>query len=230
MNALRLLVWLLPPSRLKNRALRLLGHDIDPEARVHTNLVWRVQRLEVGPGAVVRHLNVIKNMRLVRVGAHATIGRLNVISAHPAFAANYADGAELVLGNDSFVTTLHHLDCSGSFYLGDFAAVAGHQTRVMTHSIDLQRNAQAAYAIRVGQRSFVGTRCLLLGGAELPERSVLAAGAMLVRSTTDGEPGLYVGSPAQRKREVSGAWFDRTSGSTSSIYVPDSGDTVDIVI
>lgn len=225
-HSLRLLVWLLPASRFKNRLLRLLGHDVDPTATAMPNLVWKVAVFSMGPGSHVDRANVFKNLNRVQIGLNATIGRFNLFSAHPAFARLYSDGAALALGPESFITSLHHMDCSGSFSLGSFAAVAGHQTRILTHAIDLGRNAQAARPISIGERSFVSARCLLLGGAALPSRSVLGAGSVLLGSATDGRSGLYAGSPAQFKREMSGAWFDRLENSTTSIFVPDSDTTV----
>lgn len=222
-----LLGWLLPASRTKNRLLTRLGHRVHPSARVEPNLVWKVQVMALGPGAQIYKWNVFKNMRLVQLGENALIGRFNLVSAHPAFERLYRYGAELRMGRESFVTSLHHLDCSGSFTLGELSALAGHQTRVMTHSIDLRRNAQAAYPIAVGSRSFVSARCLLLGGATLPERSVLAAGSTLIKGSLESGPGLYAGSPAKFKWEIAGAWFDREQSATTAFWDPETESLFD---
>jgi len=226
LHLLLFVVWCLPPSRAKNRLLTRLGHPVDPTATALPNLVWKVKTISMSPGSHIDRANVFKSMNRVELGTNATIGRYNLVSAHPAFARLYPTGATLMLGPESFITGLHHMDCSGSFSLGAFGALAGHQTRVMTHAIDLERNPQAAYPISVGERSFVSARCLLLGGSALPARSVLGAGSVLLGSTDVEKQGLYAGSPARFKRELGGAWFDRQENSTTSIYVPDSDDTV----
>ncbi len=224
-----LLIWCLPASGLKNRLLRMVGHAVDPTAVARANLVWRVKAFEMGPGSRIGPWNMIKNLRAVRLEAEASIGRLNVVSAHPLFARHYSRGARLVVGERAYLTSRHQLDCSGGVSIGALSALAGHQSRVMTHSIDLERDAQAAYPVVIGERSFVGARCLLLGGAELPARSVLAAGSVLVRGRVEERPaGLYAGVPAKYKGPIEGGkWFDRASRSTAALYVPDTDEIID---
>lgn len=228
--AILMMVWLLPASRSKNRALRRLGHAVDDSARARSNLVWKVTAVSLASGARIGKWNLIKNMRLVSIGRGASVGRLNVISAHPVYARLYPSGASLTVGANAYITSRHQMDCSGSLSLGEFSAIAGHDSRVLSHSIDLQKDAQVAYPVVIGERSFVGTRCLLLGGAALPSHSVLAAGSVLTRSTDGGESGLWAGAPAKYKRPVTGAWFQRTSMSTNRVYIPDTGKTIEDAI
>ncbi|MFU8946824.1 acyltransferase [Mycetocola zhadangensis] len=114
--------------------------------------------------------------------------------------------------------------------IGAYAAFAGHDSRVLSHSVDLARDAQVAYPVIIGERSFVGTRSLLLGGAVLPPRSILAAGSVLTRRADVGEPGLWAGAPAKFKGPVNGAWFTRSRMSTSRVYVPETDQTVEDAI
>lgn len=221
-----LMVWLLPAGRMKNAVLRACGHAVHRTAIARANLVWRVAAFEIGVGGRVDRGNVFKNLRHVRVGPGASIGRWNSFSTHPAFARLLPSGARLTLDGRSYITSRHQIDCSGSLHVGELAAVAGHQTKVLTHSIDLERNAQSARAVVIGPRTFIGARCLLLGGAEMPERSVLAAGSVLTPQHAEREPGLWAGVPAKFKRPIEGAWFDRTERGTSDVYIPDSGVTV----
>lgn len=220
-----LVVWLLPAGTVKNRLLRMLGHDVHATAVVRPNLVWRVRAFEVGPRARVDRGNIFKNLNLVHVGTEASVGRWNSFSTHPSFARLLPSGAQLSLAPRSYITSRHQVDCSGSLHLGELAALAGHQTKVMTHSIDLARNAQTARAVTIGARTFVGARCLLLGGASLPDRSVLAAGSVLTPRANSGESGLWAGVPAVYKRPVDGAWFDRSERGTSDVYIPETGRT-----
>lgn len=222
-----LATWLLPASRGKNRMLQRLGHDVHDTARARSNVVWRVDSVVMAPRSRVGRWNLVKHMRTLSVGSGASIGRLNVISSHPVYAKLYPGGASLTLGSHAKITSRHQLDCSGSLEVGDFSSIAGHETRVLSHSVDLGRDAQVAHPITIGERSFVGARCLLLGGAHLPARSVLAAGSVLPHRKTDAMPGLWAGVPAEFKRQVSGAWFERTSTSTSRVFIPETGETVE---
>ncbi|PWC07748.1 acyltransferase [Mycetocola zhujimingii] len=220
-------VWLLPAGPVKNRLLRRLGHQIDPGARARSNFVWGVDSFVMEPGSRIGKWNLIKHMSTVSVGSGASIGRLNVISSHPVYVRLYPVGARLDLGSRAKITSRHQLDCSGGLRVGELSSIAGHDTRVLSHSVDLARDAQVAYPIVIGERSFVGARCLLLGGAVLPARSVLAAGSVLPHLKGHPAAGLWAGVPAEYKRPVSGEWFDRETTSTSRVFIPDTDTTVE---
>lgn len=227
-HVLLLIVWLLlPQSPFKNKILTRLGHPVHPTARARRSVVWKVARISMGPDSQIGPMNLFKHMREVRLDESASVGRLNVVSSHPVFGRLYTHGATLSLGTKAKITSRHQLDCSGGVHLGPFASIAGHQTRVLTHGVDLSRDAQAAYPLRIGERSFVGARCLLLGGGQLPDRSVLGAGSVLPRTDELGEPGLYAGVPAKFKAQVGGAWFDRSSRETRAVYIPETDSVVE---
>lgn len=226
-DGLRTLTWLLPASPVKNALLRALGHRIHPTAIARSSVVLDVDMISMAPNSRIGRWNAIKGMKSIRLDESASIGRLNVITAHPVFGRLYAQGARLSLGSHSFITSRHRLDCSGSVNVGPYAGVAGHGSSILTHSIDLAKDAQAAYPVVIGSRSFVGTGCLLLGGAEMPENSVLAGGSVLPRSSKPREPGLWAGVPARHRGEVSGNWFTRTATSTRRVFVPDTGQIVE---
>lgn len=219
------IVWLLPASKVKNAWLRALGHPVDSDATARTNVVWRVRLVALERGSRLGRWNIVKNVGALCLGEDASIGRLNVLSAHPVFTRLLSDGGTLVLAHHAKITSRHQIDCSGGVTIGAFASVAGHQTRIMSHSVDLTRNAQAAHPVRIGERSFVGTRALILGGAWLPDRSVLAAGSVLVKSKGTPEPGLWGGVPASHRGAVSGRWFDRSATSTRDVWIPGT-DTI----
>jgi len=223
----RALVWLLPESGPKKWLLRRVGYAVDPTATVRPSLVWNVEHIDMAPGSSMGRFNLVKNVRRLSLGRQAWIGGLNLISAHPVYDRLYPHAAQFALGDHAGITSRHSIDCSGAIAVGDFAGLFGHRTTVLSHSIDLRRDAQTAQPITIGARSFVGTNCLLLGGSELPERSVLAAGATLVRSRGERTPGLWAGSPARRVADVDGQWFDRVDTHTKRVWIPDSGSVVE---
>lgn len=218
--------WLLPASVAKNFVLRRLGHNVHSGARAAPNIVWKVAAIELRKGSRIGKWNVVKNMRRVCLAEHAMIGRMNLVSAHPAYVRLLPDGGVLELGAHGKIMSRHQLDCSARVDVGAFASMAGHESRVLTHSVDLRNNAQTATPVRIGDRSFVSSRCLILGGAALPARSVLAAGGVLVRGTRT-ESGMYAGVPARRIKAVEGAWFDRDKGETRRIVVDTPDGTVE---
>lgn len=226
-TATQSLVWLGPASRIKNWMLRRLGHRIHPSAIARSCLVINVRAFSMAPESRVGRWNAFKNLHEVSVGTSATIGRFNTITANQVFARLYRDGARLTLAAHSYVTSRHRLDCSGSIRIGAYASVAGHSTTILTHSIDLRRDAQAAYPVTIGERSFLGTSCTLLGGAEMPADSVLGAGSVLTRSRNPREPGLWAGVPATHRGPAEGSWFTRSVTGTRRVYIPATGETVE---
>jgi len=214
------LLWLLPPSSAKNRLLNACGYRIDPTAVVRPNLVWRVREFEIGPGARLGLLNFIKNLKRVELAAGSSVGRFNVISAHPIFSRLYPSGGRFVVGEHGGITSGHRLDCSGSIEIGALSLVAGRGTNLLSHSIDLERDAQAAYPITIGERCFLGTGCLLVGGAVLPARSVLAARSVLTPGASPEQGGLWAGAPASYKGPRGGKWFERGKAATRDVYLP----------
>ena len=80
-------VWLLPGSRLKNRLLRMFGHDIASSAHIGPILAHNLGHVVMGEGATIDPLNIFRNLRLVQLGDGAEIGKLNTISAFPGFQA-----------------------------------------------------------------------------------------------------------------------------------------------
>lgn len=226
MNLLRCAIWLLPNCGLKHRLLKMVGYSIHPTATVRPNLVWKVDRIEVGAGSRMDKFNVIKSIRSLSLGAQASLGRMNLISAHPVFRRLYPQGSQVIIADNATISSRHTIDCSAALEVREFGGIFGHGTTVLTHSIDLAIDAQQAKPVVIGARCFVGTNCLLLGGAELPERSVLAGGSVLVRSKNDARSGIWAGAPAKWIGEADGAWFDRTETHTRRVWVPDTQELI----
>lgn len=223
---LHTLVWLLPASRAKNRLLRRFGHEIAADAHLGPCLVPSLQHARIGAGAIVGVGNLIRGLHHLVLDDRALIGPWNIITAHPVFQAHDPAAGDLRLGRETVVTTRHSIDCSGSVRLGAFASVAGHQTQMLSHQVDFTDVVQTCAPIEIGDHAFVGTRCTVLAGARLPDRSVLAAGSVLTRAREHADPGLYSGNPARRTRDIDGGWFHRAVGVTQAVRVNGTGEIV----
>ncbi|OBB44628.1 hypothetical protein A5752_03570 [Mycobacterium sp. 852002-51961_SCH5331710] len=220
---IEILVWLLPGSALKNKVLRMFGHEISPEARIGPVLALNVGHAVIGSGSTIAALNIFRSLRLLKLGDGATMGSLNTISAHPAYQALHTDVGSLIMGDGAAITSRHNLDCSGIVRIGDMSAVAGQRTTILTHEIDLTLNVQSAGQVVIGERSAVLTNCLVLKGAVLPSHSLLIANSTLSRSRElNPAAGIYGGSPAEfiRSNPVdSGSWFERTESATTRLRI-----------
>ncbi|WP_111508152.1 hypothetical protein [Mycobacterium kyogaense] len=218
-----MLVWLLPGSGLKNRLLRMFGHDVAASAHIAPLLAVNVGRAVIGENAMIAPLNIFRRIRLLKVGDGASIGSLNTISAHPAYQALHPDVGVLVMGDGAIITSRHNIDCSGNVALGDMSGIAGQRTTILSHEIDIMLDVQSAGWVSIGERSVVLTNCLLLKGAVLPPHSLLVANSMLSRPRKAHQaPGVYAGSPAEFIRSISlegGSWFEREESATTTLRV-----------
>jgi acetyltransferase-like isoleucine patch superfamily enzyme len=216
-SLLRALI-VLAPWPLKRRLLRLVyRYQLHPTSRI--GLAWVFpQRLVMHPNARIGHLTVCKGLQLLELAEYATIGRLNWITAFPAedrahFAHCERRSPELLLAAHAAITNRHIIDCTDRISIGAFATVAGYRSQLLTHSIDLAESRQDAKPIHIGRYTFVGTACTLLGGAVVPDYSVVAANALL-RTAFDEPYRLYAGVPAKAVAELDPRWkyFTRTTG------------------
>lgn len=74
-------------------------------------------------------------------------------------------------------------------------AQVSHHARISDHAF-LAPGVTLAGGCRIGARSFLGVRATLRDGITVADRCIVAAGALVTRSTEPG--GLYVGVPARR--------------------------------
>lgn len=207
------------PWPVKRRVLRSRhGYQIHPSARI--GWAWIFPRhLVMGEGARIGHFTVAVHLERVELGAHATIGRSNWVTGYPKdgpgrhFLHQPDREPALVMGEHSAITKNHHFDCTERIDIGAFTTIAGYQSQFLTHSIDLAANRQHARPICVGRYCFVGTRCVVLGGAALPDYSVLGA-ASLLNKPFEESCVLYAGSPAHplKKLPPDSAYFRRKQG------------------
>src|SRR5690606_24816857 len=107
----------------------------------------------------------------------------------------------LILGKSSAITKNHHIDCTHTIIIGKFTTVAGYQSQFLTHSIDIYKGRQHSKAIQIGDYCFISTGVKVLGGATIPDFSVLGAGAVVNKKFEDPYC-LYAGVPAEKIKEL----------------------------
>ncbi len=218
MRSAFLLLTMLLPWPLKRMLLcRVLGFRIEKDARI--GLSWLGMRhLEMGEGSRIGHLNVFKGVDRVVLGPFSAVGRLNLFTAVPTSNRRHFQHlsdrrTEFTLGRHARVTMRHLFDCNASITIGEFTTIAGYSSQYLTHSIDVVACRQDAHPVRIGSYCFVGTRCLFLGGSEIPDYSVVAAGSVVRTAFTEVES-LYAGVPAtfRKKMPPETKYWARTDG------------------
>ena len=218
MKRLIALASMFMPWPLRRAVLRaFLGYELAATSRIGFSFIYP-KKLVMGENARIGHLTVCKGIDLLQLGEEASIGNLDWITGYPSdcpphFAHQVDRKPQLVLAPHSAITNRHLIDCTERIDIGAFATVAGFATQLLTHSINLEANRQEAHPILIGEYCFVGTNCVVLGGAALPGYSVLGAKSLLNRAYTEGHT-LYGGVPAKAIKPLpeTTAYFQRKTG------------------
>jgi acetyltransferase-like isoleucine patch superfamily enzyme len=210
--AVAALVALLPQPLKRLVLRRLYGWQIDPTARIGLSLFQGVRDVSLGRGSSIGHFNVFRQLRSLELGASASIGQWNWITAAGTLVGRAAEGGHLRLGPHSVITSRHYVDCSGGVDVGPYTTLAGVRTTILTHQIDIAASRQGAAAVRIGAYCFVGSDVRITPGSQLPDRCVIAMGAVVAGELPDSGV-LYGGVPARALKQVdSGEYFSRTVG------------------
>lgn len=210
--ALSLCPW--PLRRLL--LVRFMGYKIHPTAVIGWSWVFP-EMLVMGAQSQIGTLTLCKGLRLLELGEHSQIGRFTWITGFPQGDPGYFQGIQrdpkLVVGRHSSITNRHLIDCTDSITIGDFTTVGGFSSQLLTHSINFELNRQDCRPIRIGGYCFVGTNAVLLGGAVLPDYSILSAKSLLNKPLQESY-WLYGGVPAAPLRTLPRdyGYFNRDSG------------------
>lgn len=207
------------PWPIRRRLLRLFfGYSLHPTSRL--GRCWIYPRfLEMAEHSRIGDLTVCKGLDRLSLGPWATIGRLNWITGFPSasnvtghFGSEPTRQPELLVAEHAAITNRHILDCTNSIHIGRFSTIAGFRSQILTHSIDLRESRQKSAPVTIGEYCFVGTACVILPGAALPDRCVLGAGSVLNKAQTETDQ-LYAGVPAAPvKRLGEESYFSRAVG------------------
>jgi acetyltransferase-like isoleucine patch superfamily enzyme len=215
---LSLFAWLLPNCAFKLWALRSLGNHIGRDVVVGPNLVFNCGRFSIADGGAINHFNIFRELSSIELGPRSFIGHFNYFTAAPGYQQYSQWVGKLIVGESAFVMNRHYFDCSGQVILRPYSAVSGLKSIFQSHEVDLANNTTEPGRIVLGSYAVTSTACILLKDAYLPERSVLAAGSVLLRAKEGVElpaSGLYGGIPARfiKKHDLSD-WWDRPDNST----------------
>jgi len=207
MKALVYFLAIFLPWSLRRRILILVfGYRLHPKS--HIGFAWVMpEQLTMDSDSSIGTLTICKGLKLLHLKQSASIGRGNWITGFPAgkhkhFAHQPDRRPELIVGEHSAITHRHLLDCTNSVTIGAFTTFAGFRSQILTHSIDLENCRQSSAPIVLGDYSFVGTDCVLLGGSCLPDYSVLGAKSLLNKRYSDPY-WLYAGNPARPVTQIS---------------------------
>lgn len=194
-----LLAGLLPASKVKNRLLGRLGHDIHPTATIAPVILLRVRKLRVGENTAIGAWNAFRGLRLVHFGSQCQIGPRNDFRAGAGKGATSQDDsmrAVLRLGDAVFVTKRHTIDCTGGVKIGDWSGLSGRDIFIYSHGYEPRVDDNTVAVTEIGRNCLVGPKSTMAKGAYLPDGSILAMGAILMPGATKTRS-VYGGIPAK---------------------------------
>ncbi len=214
-GALVIVVAALPASELKNYLLRRLGWNIGNGAHIGPCLVLNVDRVEIGDGAGMGALNVVKDLAAFTLGEYAILGHWNWVTAARPLREAGAPGV-LHIGAHSAVTSRHYIDCSGGIRVGTHTTIAGVRSTLVTHGISWRSSAQTFKPIEIGDYCLISSNVHVSPGAVIGNKIVVGMGATIAGRIVD--PGLYIQSRAALvKSDLEGEYFRREEGPVSAV-------------
>lgn len=194
------------PWPIRRRVMNaLFGYSIHPTAVVGRSLIL-CRHLVMGPASRIGGGNFINAIDSVVLEEAAKIGSFNWISglggaSNKHFSDEVGRESALFIGRHASLTARHFVDCCNKVSIGAFSIVAGAQSQILTHAVDIREGRQRSAPVVIGEYCFVGTGSVILKGARLPNYSVLAAGSTLHRPF-DAERTIYSGVPATAVKEL----------------------------
>lgn len=205
MKRLIILISLLLPWCIRRPILCALGYQLHPTCRIGLSLIM-ADHLIMEANSRIGNLTICKNIHKLHLAENATIGNLNWITGYPAngnkhFTHQTDRNPELILHPHAAITNRHLIDCTNSITIGSFTIVAGFQSQMITHSIDLKECRQSSNPISIGKYCFVGSNSVIMGGGTLPDYCVLGANSFLSKAFTESYY-LYGGVPARPVKQL----------------------------
>jgi acetyltransferase-like isoleucine patch superfamily enzyme len=213
-SLIQIVLFVFPWKVRKFFLVKFFNFKIEDGARIGYSLV-NAKYVVLEKNSRIGSLSMIKGLRTLHLGEEGRVGNLNWITGFPEsnnlhFVASNRNPS-LLVGNHAAITNRHLIDCTDLVSVGDYSTFAGFRSQIITHSIDVVSNKQGCRPVKIGKYCFVGTGSILLGGAILPDKSVLGAMSFLAAELYEEEC-LYAGVPARKVKNITGDYFGRDKG------------------
>lgn len=186
---------------------RFFGWDIHRSASIGFSFILS-KKLIMEENSSIASLTVIKGISMLHLSESSFLGSLNWITGFPLgnkslhFFNEKDRYPALYIKRHAAITSRHIIDCTSTVVIGDFSTFAGFRSQILTHSIDLAKSIQSSKPVTIGEYCFIGTNCILLPGAKVPNKSILAASSVVVKDDLVHEGFLYGGVPAKAIKKI----------------------------
>lgn len=171
------------------------------------NALYKLKRAKSKISADIKFIG--KNY--VSIGGTVQIGKAFVCRTTPDGYSKIVvqKGANLIIGNNSGITNTI-IQCFNSIYIGDNVKIGNGTTIFDTnfHSLDWNirmnncEDVKMALTapVRIENDAFIGTRCIICKGVTIGEKSIIAAGSVVVKDVPAGE--MWGGNPAKYIKKI----------------------------
>lgn len=172
------ILMILPPSKIKNRLLTFIGHEVENNSQIGITIALHIRLLTFEENTTLGNFNVIRNLNHLKMHNGAHIGNLNWISAAEEFATT-ATNAMLIMQPSSVITNRHYLDVSGTLEMMPRSALWGVRSTLITHGIDPKSWTQIATKTVIGERSVIGSNSAIVPGTAIPDGCYFGMGSLI---------------------------------------------------
>ena len=158
-------------------------------ARVVTHGLYRRAFGSIGDGTVIVRPHRLQGVERIHLGAGCSV-------YEGAWLASEAGGGELRIGDGTYVGHDVHLHAMDAVTIGSDCVVAdGVFVGSSDHDRDDRHRVHGTGAISIGDRVFLGQRCVVLGGVTIGDGATVGAHAVVTRDVAPGQ--TVVGIPAR---------------------------------
>ncbi|MCF6376279.1 acyltransferase [Nocardioides KLBMP 9356] len=157
-------------------------------AAVRTKLVYRRAFGTLGEGTVIVRPNKLQGVERIHLGADCSV-------FEGAWLATEA-GGELRVGDNTYLGHDVHLHALDPVTIGSGCVIAdGVFVGSSDHDRDDRHRVHGTGSITIGDRVFLGQRCVVLGGVTIGDGATVGAHAVVTKDVAPGQ--TVVGIPAR---------------------------------
>lgn len=158
-------------------------------SRVMTNTVYRRSFGSIGIGTVIVRPHRLQGVERIHIGAECSI-------YEGAWLASEPDGGDLRIGDHTYLGHGVHLHALDPVTIGSGCVIAdGVFVGASDHDREDRHRVHGSGPITIGDRVFLGQRCVVLGGVTIGDGATVGAHAVVTRDVAPGQ--TVVGVPAR---------------------------------
>lgn len=194
------------PWFLRRRILNRVYHwEIATSARISRFSFLQARKVILEDNAIIESFVFVRKIDKLKIFKGGGIAKGTLVVGYSTSGNRHFQHVEnrkceLFIGENARVVR-HRIDCTAGVYVEAYTTLAGVGSQFFTHSIDIYNNRQDAKPIHIGKYCMIGSRCIFLPGATIPDYSVVGAGSVVTKKYYDTGM-LYAGVPARPIKKI----------------------------